>query len=184
MDWNRVIFSDEATVRLNQLQRYMWNLSGKKKVVRTVKHPIKVNVWGCFSSNGFGRIYWFWENLNSDLLCTIYKRCLLPTARDQLGRKSTDWKLQEDNDPKHTSKLANQWKSKYRIQRLHWPSMSPDLNPYWKRVKASKDEFGKKKSSNVEVIICSNQEKIEKLSNGSGNKSGAKYEKSYFWRYC
>jgi hypothetical protein len=36
MDWDRVIFSDEATVRLNQLKPYVWNLPGKKKVVRTV----------------------------------------------------------------------------------------------------------------------------------------------------
>jgi hypothetical protein len=25
---------------------------------------------------------------------------------------------------------------------------------------------------------------MEKLSNGSGNKYGTKYEKSYFWCYC
>jgi hypothetical protein len=47
-------------------------------------------------------------------------------------------------------------------------------------MEASKDEFGKKKSSKIQVISCSNQETMEKLSNGSGNKYGTKYEKSYF----
>ena len=37
MDWNRIIFSDETTVRLNQLKRCVWNLPGKRKVFRTVK---------------------------------------------------------------------------------------------------------------------------------------------------
>ena len=55
-DWNQVIFSDETTIRLNSVKGLVWNFPEKKKVVRTVKHPIKVNVWGCFSSKGFGRI--------------------------------------------------------------------------------------------------------------------------------
>ena len=54
-DWNQVIFSDE----MNSVKGLVWNFPEKKKVVRTVKHPIKVNVWGCFSSNGFGRIICF-----------------------------------------------------------------------------------------------------------------------------
>jgi transposase len=105
-NWDRVIFSDEMTVYLNRLKRLVWNLPGKKKVIRTVKHPVKVNVWGCFSSKGFGRIMCFKQNLNAKLMCDIYKRGLLPTARDQFGRGSTSWTLLEDNDPKHTSKLA------------------------------------------------------------------------------
>ena len=37
MNCNRIIFSDETTVRLNQLKRCVWNLPGKRKVFRTVK---------------------------------------------------------------------------------------------------------------------------------------------------
>ena len=37
MDWNRIIFSDETTVHLNQLKRYVFNLPAKGKVFRTVK---------------------------------------------------------------------------------------------------------------------------------------------------
>ncbi|CAF4413109.1 unnamed protein product, partial [Rotaria sp. Silwood2] len=35
MNWNRIIFSDETTVRLSQLKRCVWNLPGKRKVFRT-----------------------------------------------------------------------------------------------------------------------------------------------------
>ena len=73
VDWDQVVFSDETTGRLNPLKRHVWHLPGKRKVVRTVKNPIKVNVWDCCSNGGLGRIYYFRENLNADLLCKIYK---------------------------------------------------------------------------------------------------------------
>ena len=86
MDWNRIIFSDETTVRLNQLKRCVWNLPGKRKVFRTVKYPIKMNIWGCFSCNGFGSICCFRENLKADFvefIRVIY--CQLPeTTLDEI----------------------------------------------------------------------------------------------------
>jgi hypothetical protein len=128
-NWDHVIFTDETTVRLNHVKGFVWNLPGKKKVVRTVKHHVKVNVWGCFSSHGFGRVVCFPQNLNAQFMCAIYKRGLLPTARKQFGLESTSWKLQKDNDPKHTSTLARQWRENKGVQKIDWPSMSPDLAP-------------------------------------------------------
>jgi transposase len=139
-NWDQVIFSDEMTVYLNRMKRRVWNLPGGKKVIRTVKHPVKVNVWGCFSSKGFGRIICFEKNLNAEKMCDIYKRGLLPTARNHFGPDSTSWKLLEDNDPKHTSKLAKKWKAENGVKNIDWPSASPDVNPIenvWKVVKMS-----------------------------------------------
>ena len=62
-------------------------------------------------------------------MCTIYKRGLLPTDLKQFGHDSTLWKLQEDNEPKHTSKLAVNWKRNNGVDETRWPSMSPDLAP-------------------------------------------------------
>ena len=100
-----------------------------KKAVRTVKHPIKANVWGCFSSKGLGHIVSFKQNLNAELMCDISKRDFLPTARKQFGYDSTLWKLQQDNDPKHTWKLAVNWKRNDGVHEIHWPSMSPHFAP-------------------------------------------------------
>ena len=86
---NQVIFTDEITVRLNCVKEMVWNLLEKKKVVRAAKHPVKVNVWDCFSSKRFGRVVCFKENLNAELMCDMYKRGLLPTAR----KHSMVWKL-------------------------------------------------------------------------------------------
>jgi transposase len=152
-DWDQVIFSDEATVYLNQVKGRVWNPPGNKKVVRTVKHPTKVNVWGCFSSRGFGRIICFKENLDAKLMCDIYKRALLPTARDQFGPESTSWKLQEDNDPKHTSKLAKKWRAENGVQKIDWPAASPDINPIENVWHLLKMQLQKKNRRNYRSLV-------------------------------
>ena len=62
-------------------------------------------------------------------MCDISKRGLLPTARKQFGHDLTFWKLQEDKEPKHTSKLAVNWKKSNGVDVVHCPSMSADLRP-------------------------------------------------------
>jgi hypothetical protein len=152
-NWDQVISSDETTICLNQVKRRVWNIPGKKKVVRTVKHPIKVNVWGCFLSKGFGHIKCFKENLDAKLMCEIYKRYLLPTARDQFGSKSSSWKLQEDNDPKPTSKLATKWRADNSIQKFDWPSMAPDLAPIENVGQLLKMNMQKKKPRSYQSLV-------------------------------
>ena len=49
----------------------------------------------------------------------IYKCGLLLTSRKQFGHDSTLWKLQEDNESKHTSKLAVNWKRNNGIDEIH-----------------------------------------------------------------
>ena len=38
--------------------------------------------------------------------------------------------FQQDNDPKHTSIMAQNWLKKNKIEVLDWLSQSPDLNPF------------------------------------------------------
>ena len=78
-------------------------------------------------------------------MCDIYKRGLAPTARKQFGLDSTIWELQEDNDSKHTSKLTLKWKANHRIQKIDWPSMSPDLASIENVLVASQDKIKRKK---------------------------------------
>ena len=77
----------------------------------------------------FGDLICFQRNLNADFMCTIYERGLLSSVNRLFGVDDDNWILQEDNDPKHRSKIAKSWKVENGIKELPWPSMSPDQNP-------------------------------------------------------
>ncbi|CAM4964110.1 unnamed protein product [Rotaria socialis] len=129
MDWNRVVFTDERFFHMKQVIRRVWKKRGEQYYVSTIKHPVKVHVWGCFSQYGFGKLVLFKHTLNSKFMCTIYKNGLLPSTKKWFGNNASHWKLLEDNDPKHTSKMCKRFKVDNGIQSLAWPSQSPDCNP-------------------------------------------------------
>jgi transposase len=144
-DWKKVIFTDESTFQLFQSNRKVWRFTGRQKVFRTVKHPQKVHVWGCFSSSGFGKLICFERNLDALFMCSIYERGLIPSACEFFGVDSIDWILQEDNDPKHRSKICKKWKEENEVVELPWPSMSPDQNPIENVWQLLKIKISKKK---------------------------------------
>ena len=128
-DWAKVIFTDEATFELNCQVTRAWQLPGKPKIYRTVKHPPKVSVWGCFSSKGFGKLVIISGILESKQMVEVYKKGLLPSAEKFYGANNDDWELLEDGDPKHTSKLSKAWKAENGVKVMEWPASSPDCNP-------------------------------------------------------
>ena len=100
------------------------DLARKKEDHTNRQHSSKVNTWDCFSSQDFARIVCFKHNFNAKLMCDIYKHDI---ARKQVGLDSTIWELQKDIDVKYTWKVALNWKASHQIQKIDWPSMSPDL---------------------------------------------------------
>ncbi|KAK1785346.1 hypothetical protein P4O66_018726 [Electrophorus voltai] len=64
---------------------------------------------------------------NHESCCLPKKENVRPSVRD-LKLKRT-WVLQQDNDPKHTSKSTSEWLKKNKMKTLEWPSQCPDLNP-------------------------------------------------------
>ncbi|KAK3538092.1 hypothetical protein QTP70_029181, partial [Hemibagrus guttatus] len=84
-----------------------------------------VMVWGCMSAAGTGELQFIEGTMNANMHCDILKQSMIPSLW-RLGRRAV---FQHDNDPKHTSKATTALLKKLRVKVMHWPSMSPDLNP-------------------------------------------------------
>ena len=93
----------------------------------TVKHDKKVNVWGCFTSLGVGRLYKIPGIMDTKMYKKILIHQLIPSANELFKDKS--WIFQQDNDPKHTANNVKNYLKNKKLVVLSWPAQSPDLNP-------------------------------------------------------
>ena len=78
-------------------------------VKSTSKHTPKLHVWGAFSARGTFPLKIFRENLTGLGYIHILNECLI--AQGQVLYPD-GWIFQEDNDPKHTSKIAKDFMQK------------------------------------------------------------------------
>ena len=63
---------------------------------------------------------------------------------EKLDMEEGERYFQQENDPKHTSRLATTWFSDNNIIVIYWPAQSPDLNPIkhlWFYVKCKLQEY-------------------------------------------
>ncbi|KAK3548669.1 hypothetical protein QTP70_016419 [Hemibagrus guttatus] len=125
---------DETNIEIfgRSVSHYIWRKSNtafqKKNIIPTVKYGGgSVMVWGCFAASGPGRLAVINGTMNSAVYQKILKENVRPSVCD-LKLKRT-WVLQQDNDPKHTSKSTSEWLKKNKMKTLEWPSQSPGLNP-------------------------------------------------------
>ena len=84
-------------------------------------------VWGCVTAMGLGRIIKIDGNMDGPLYTEILNDDVLGTLKD-LGIKKKDVYFQQDNDPKHTSRVAREWFKKNKLDVLDWAPSSPDMN--------------------------------------------------------
>lgn len=131
--WERVIFSDESKFNLHKSDGrvYVRRPEHKRLDPKYVSTTLKfgggsVMVWGCFSGFGVGPLYKIDGIMDRFMYKDILINQMVPFAEDRMPLKH--W-FQQDNDPKHTSKLLRDWFATEKINVMKWPSQSPDINP-------------------------------------------------------
>ncbi|CAJ0966243.1 unnamed protein product [Ranitomeya imitator] len=89
------------------------------------RFPNKARPRGSGGSSLKGRIIC---GLNAELHVSILQDKLLHTLK-YYGYEKDDIVFQQDNDPKHTSRLEKKGFNENEVEVLDWPLQSPDLNP-------------------------------------------------------
>lgn len=124
--FNNVIFSDECSISLEQFRRTCYRKIGEPaKRKPKPKHPLKVHVWAGISRHGATKICIFEGIMLADLYCDILRSHLIPFINEKLPNH----RFMQDNDPKHTSRVARTFFEENEINWWRTPPESPDLNP-------------------------------------------------------
>ena len=94
-------------------------------------------------------LFCFTDIMDGPFYVNILQSQLLPAARNMYRRR---WRLQQDNDPKHTSRVAKEFITENRICVIDWPSNSPDLNPIENMWQIIKNKVEKRMPQNVNEL--------------------------------
>uniref|UniRef100_A0A8C5DSB5 Transposase n=1 Tax=Gouania willdenowi TaxID=441366 RepID=A0A8C5DSB5_GOUWI len=131
--WKQVLWTDEVKIELfgHNKQRYVWRKKGaafhEKNTLPTVKYGGgSIMLWGCVAASGIGNIARVEGRMDSIKYQQILEANI--TASVKKLKLKRGWLLQQDNDPKHTSKSTMDYFKKRKLKVLEWPSQSPDLN--------------------------------------------------------
>ncbi|KAG8813429.1 hypothetical protein FRC17_001580 [Serendipita sp. 399] len=134
-DWKKVVWSDET--KINRLgsdgKKWVWKKAGEGLSDCLVEGTLKfgggsVMLWGCMLWDGIGYVCKIDGRMDGDLYVSIMEDELQSTL-EFYGKTQEDIIFQQDNDPKHTCKQAQDWFSNNNFQVMKWPAQSPDLNP-------------------------------------------------------
>lgn len=132
--WKRVIWTDECKFNLKmsdgrvKIWREVNTSLSSRNMLPTFKHGGgSVMAWGCFSAAGVGNLHFIDGIMDAKKYIAILKENLHEIAR-KLGLNDR-FIFQQDNDPKHTARISQEWILYNCPKYLKTPPQSPDLNP-------------------------------------------------------
>ncbi|KAL7849234.1 hypothetical protein SRHO_G00208570 [Serrasalmus rhombeus] len=136
-DWKKVLWTDESKFEVfgSQRRTFVRRRTNEKMLKECLTPSVKhgggnVMVWGCFGAGKVGDLYRVKGILNKEGYHSILQRHAIPSGQRLIG---ANFILQQDNDPKHTSKLCKNYLQQKQaagiLSVMEWPAQSPDLNP-------------------------------------------------------
>eukprot|EP00731_Ephydatia_muelleri_P009087 Em0004g1425a len=139
-NFENVIWTDESSIQLEthregRAAERLANPLNQSLVIllqQRPKHPVKVHVWGAISVNGPAPLCMFDGIMDAPLYVKILDTTLLPFIARKFPsshRFMAAHRFMADNDPKHTSKLAQQFLKEKHVNWWRTPAESLDLNP-------------------------------------------------------
>ncbi|VDI02953.1 Hypothetical predicted protein [Mytilus galloprovincialis] len=126
-DFADIIFSDETSIQTFYKTNYCREKDSVPLVHGKPKHPLKLHVLGAISRRLPSKVTIFEDIMEKEFFTnSILRDHLLSYVRVKFPDGHS---YQQDNDPKHKSKMAKEFMNDNGINRWDiWPSESPDSN--------------------------------------------------------
>ena len=110
-----IIFTDECSVQLERHSRLCFRKKHQPRALKQrPKHPLKVHIWGGISYKGATKIVIFTGTMNAIIYSKILDASLLEFIKECYLHGH---RLQQDNDPKHTSKFIERY---FAEKNINW----------------------------------------------------------------